>query len=70
MKRQLLTVSRLFRDYALQQPEFASLPASDQRRLLCRNTPLFLQYIMGRWGGKKKDDAPVLYPSDDMKSAG
>ena len=40
---QLRALGKLFREYALQQPEFAALSPGDRRRLLCRNTPLFVQ---------------------------
>ena len=48
-KKHIVTLSKLFRDYAVQQPEFSSLTTGDQRKLLLRNTPIFLQYLMGRY---------------------
>ncbi len=50
LRRHLISfVAKLFREYAFQQPEFASLSRLDQRRLLCRNAPLFVQYLLGRY---------------------
>ena len=38
-----------YRHFALQHKEFTSLPKIDQRRLLARNTPIYVQYILGRY---------------------
>ncbi len=44
-----MALSKVFRDYALQQPEFVAMSRLDQRKLLCRNGPLFVQYLLGRY---------------------
>lgn len=49
LKRHMITIARVFKDYAAQQPEFSALSRLDQRKLLCRNTPLFIQYLLGRY---------------------
>jgi hypothetical protein len=49
IKRHVKTLAMLFCEFAKSQPEFASLCKGDQRKLLCRNTPLFVQYILGRY---------------------
>ena len=49
LKRHFLTMSQMFRDYAVQQPKFAKLSAADQRELLLRNTSLFIHYNLGKY---------------------
>ena len=38
-----------FKHFALLHKEFLSLPKGDQRKLLQRNTPLYIQYILARY---------------------
>ncbi len=49
LKRHLVRLARLLRHFALLQPEFAELSRHDQRQLLGRNAPLFLQFVLGRY---------------------
>jgi len=49
LKGHLMGVARLFRDFALTQPEFNELCIHDQRQLLFGNAPVFLQFVIGRY---------------------
>ena len=49
LKRHFLTLSQMFRDYAVQQPRFAKLSVADQRELLLRNTSFFIHYNLGKY---------------------
>lgn len=45
----LTSLATQFRHFALMHQEFLRLPKSDQRKLLSRNTPLFIQYVIARY---------------------
>lgn len=49
LKVHFVALAKLFADFALLQPEFTALSTADQRILLCRNTPLFIQYLVARY---------------------
>ena len=49
LKHYLMRLAKIFRAFALQQPEFANLSSGDQRKLLCTHVPTFLQYILARF---------------------
>ena len=49
LREHLVRLARLLRHFALLQPEFAELSRHDQRQLLRRNVPLFLQFVLGRY---------------------
>ncbi len=49
LRQHLVRLARMLRHFALLQPEFAELSAHDQRQLLARNAPLFLQFVLGRY---------------------
>ena len=49
LKGYLIRLARIFKYYALQQPEFVSLSKEDQKRLLNFNAPVFIQYILTRY---------------------
>ena len=42
-------LGRQFGHFALMNREFLSLPKDDQRKLLARNTPLFIQFILSQY---------------------
>ena len=44
-----VTLANLLRTFAVQLPEFSSLPNRDQRKLLERNSVLFISYILCRY---------------------
>ncbi len=43
------TLGNQFKHFALMHREFLELKKSDQRKLLARNTPLYIQYILARY---------------------
>ena len=53
----VIELGNQFKHFALMHKEFLSLPKNDQRKLLLRNTPLYVQYILGRYiSGKSGSD--------------
>ena len=49
----IIELGNQFKHFALMHKEFLSLPKNDQRKLLLRNTPLYVQYILGRYISSK-----------------
>ena len=49
LKDHIRTLSRLFVDFAFQHDQFHQLSAQDQKKLINRSAPLFVQYILGRY---------------------
>ena len=45
----IVELGNQFKHFALMHKEFLSLPKNDQRKLLLRNSPLYVQYILGRY---------------------
>ena len=49
MREYVFAITRVFRKFALQQPDFRSLSDEDQSGLVLRNAPIFVQYIFARY---------------------
>jgi hypothetical protein len=45
----IVILGKQFKHFALLHKEFLDLPKGDKRKLLARNTPLYVQYILGRY---------------------
>ena len=48
-KYHLTTIAKLYINFAKQEQEFAHLKNIDQRRLITRNAPLFIQFILAKY---------------------
>lgn len=53
LQKHLVSLAELFRNFAFQVKEFKMLSKADQRRLLVRNTPIYIQYFCGRYFNAK-----------------
>jgi ABC-type arginine/histidine transport system permease subunit len=53
LRRQVVAVAEVFVAFAMAQREVATLAAEAQRAILRRATPLFVQYILARYGSKQ-----------------
>lgn len=49
LKRHISSLGNQFRHFAILHKDFLRLSKSDQRKLLLRNTPLYIQYLLARY---------------------
>jgi hypothetical protein len=73
MREYIFVITKVFREFALRQPEFVALFKEDQNLLIMRNSPLCVQYIFARYACtthvKDKNQWLLLEEEDDESAA-
>jgi hypothetical protein len=72
LKTRVSAVEAVVLRFALSQKAFASLSTDDQLRLLNKNTPLVVQFVLGRCvaAGSAAEQSVWLFDSPQVENAG